>query len=166
MNIFVFDPCPKTSALWLDDIRKNKIILECAQMLSTAIHELVPNHGLPVYKKSYVNHPCSVWVRASQANFQWTVDYMTALHVQRGREHASAKLLTLFNKFAKARVFPSTELTPFANCARRADQGIDYTNVPDTTEAYRQYIVERWSLDIKPPTWQYGVAPEWRNYYD
>lgn len=166
MNIFVFDPCPITSAMWLDDVRKNKIILECGQMLSTAIHELVPNNGLPIYKKSYINHPCSIWVRESSGNFAWTVAYMTALHMQRQRPHKTANMLIMFNKLANAAIFPREELTPFANCARRADQGIDYTHIDDVHEAYRQYIVERWSLDIKPPTWQHGVAPEWRNYYD
>jgi hypothetical protein len=37
MNIFALSECPEQSALWLDDIRKNKMILESAQMLSTAI---------------------------------------------------------------------------------------------------------------------------------
>ena len=34
MNIFALDKCPMQSAQWLDDIRKNKMILESAQMLS------------------------------------------------------------------------------------------------------------------------------------
>lgn len=163
MNLFVFNPCPKTSALWLDDIRKNKIILECAQMLSTAIHQLVPNHSLDIYKQSYVNHPCSIWVRASQANFVWTIRYMESLYLQRQRPHKSANLLCLFKNFSRANVFPSSGLTPFANCARRADQGIDYTGVADTHEAYRQYIVERWSNDRSPPTWSHGNQPDWRD---
>lgn len=45
MNIFAFDKCPMQSALWLDDIRKNKMILESAQMLSTAVRLLI---GTPI----------------------------------------------------------------------------------------------------------------------
>ena len=40
MNIFALSRCPMQSAWWLDDIRKNKMILESAQMLSTAVRLL------------------------------------------------------------------------------------------------------------------------------
>ena len=55
MNIFALDQCPMQSALWLDDIRKNKMILESAQMLSTAVRLLI---GTPVEVK--VKHGTSV----------------------------------------------------------------------------------------------------------
>ena len=54
MNIFAFDKCPMRSALWLDDIRKNKMILESAQMLSTAVRALCPDTTLEVYKTAYL----------------------------------------------------------------------------------------------------------------
>ena len=66
MNIFAFDKCPMRSALWLDDIRKNKMILESAQMLSTAVRALCPDTTLEVYKTAYLNHPCSKWARQSK----------------------------------------------------------------------------------------------------
>ena len=37
MNIFATSPSPDTSALWLDDVRKNKMILETAQLLSASV---------------------------------------------------------------------------------------------------------------------------------
>jgi hypothetical protein len=75
MNIFALSECPEQSALWLDDIRKNKMILESAQMLSTAIRWLDPDTTLPVYKLAYMNHPCSKWARA--ISWQFHVAYQT-----------------------------------------------------------------------------------------
>ncbi len=78
MNIFALSECPEQSALWLDDIRKNKMILESAQMLSTAIRRLDPDTTLPVYKLAYINHPCSKWARATRGNFMWLIKHMSA----------------------------------------------------------------------------------------
>ena len=82
MNIFAFDRCPMQSASWLDDIRKNKMILESAQMLSTAVRMLDPDTNLSVYKLAYINHPCSKWARASRDNFKWLLSHMSWLYNQ------------------------------------------------------------------------------------
>ena len=93
MNIFAFDKCPMRSALWLDDIRKNKMILESAQMLSTAVRALCPDTTLEVYKTAYLNHPCSKWARQSRANFQWLLHHMSWLYNQKSGDHKSARLI-------------------------------------------------------------------------
>ena len=80
MNIFALDKCPMQSALWLDDIRKNKMILESAQMLSTAVRWLDPDTTLPVYKLAYMNHPCTKWARKSRANFSWLLSNICLLY--------------------------------------------------------------------------------------
>ena len=99
MNIFALSECPEQSALWLDDIRKNKMILESAQMLSTAIRWLDPDTTLPVYKLAYINHPCSKWARQSRSNFKWLLDHMTALFNQKVGSHASSRLLPAFQEY-------------------------------------------------------------------
>jgi hypothetical protein len=53
------------------------MILECAQMLCTA-HIALGNEDVP-YKKSHLNHPSSVWVRANNENYQWLYNHMLAL---------------------------------------------------------------------------------------
>lgn len=50
MNIFAFDPDPWACALWLDDVRKNKMILETAQLLSSAVAINDPSWASKVYK--------------------------------------------------------------------------------------------------------------------
>lgn len=160
MNIFAFNKRPFKSALWLDDVRKNKMILETAQMLSTAIHHLDPHGKWPVYNVTHPNHPCNVWARASEGNFIWLFNYLCALDKQKPK-HKSAGLIPVFAEFLGSYSFAHSKQTPFANCARRADIGVDFTHVKPTTKAYRQYINKRWELDTIRLTWFYGEKPSW-----
>ena len=163
MNIFALSECPEQSALWLDDIRKNKMILESAQMLSTAIRTLCPDTKLKVYKVAYLNHPCTIWARQSRANFRWLVEHMTCLFIQKSGLHKSALLLPQFNEYAEDGEFPAEDLTDFANCARNMERGVDYSDVSDVHQAYRMYMNDRWKERNIALTWRWGEEPEWRN---
>ena len=77
MNIFYLHEDPKVAASYFYDKHKVKMILECAQMLCTA-HIALGNEDVP-YKKSHLNHPSSVWVRANNENYQWLYNHMLAL---------------------------------------------------------------------------------------
>ena len=77
MNIFYLHSDPKVAASYFYDKHKVKMILECAQMLCTA-HIALGNEDVP-YKKSHLNHPSSVWVRANDENYQWLYNHMLAL---------------------------------------------------------------------------------------
>ena len=77
MNIFYLHSDPKVAASYFYDKHKVKMILECAQMLCTA-HIALGNEDVP-YKKSHLNHPSSVWVRANNKNYQWLYNHMLAL---------------------------------------------------------------------------------------
>jgi len=163
LNIFVYDPSYTQSALWLDDMRKNKMIVESAQLLSTAMNVLVPNHGKPVYKTSYLNHPCAKWARASQGNFLWLFNYVLELYSQRGRPHKTSRLFPVFENFSsRSSNFTATKQTPFVNCARAKDLGVDYTHIPNVYAAYRLYHRERWSMDTIKLSWKHGEEPFWR----
>jgi len=163
MNIFALDKCPMQSAQWLDDIRKNKMILESAQMLSTAVRVLSPDTDLSVYKVAYLNHPCTIWARQSRDNFKWLLSHMSHLFLQKDGLHKSANLLTDFQKYADSGYFPNEELTPFANCARNLERGVDYSDVEDVHQAYRMYMNDRWKETNITLTWRWGREPEWRN---
>jgi len=65
MNLFVPSPEIRPSVEALDDKRVVKMVLETAQLLSTAIRILDPETTLPIYKMTHKNHPVSVWVRSS-----------------------------------------------------------------------------------------------------
>ncbi len=163
MNIFAFDKCPMQSALWLDDVRKNKMILESAQMLSTAVRWLDPDTTLPVYKLAYINHPCSKWARRSRANFKWLLSHMSWLFNQKSGMHKSARLIPLFQQYVDDGEFPNEELTDFANCARNLERGVDYSEVDDVHQAYRMYMNDRWKERKITLTWRWGKEPDWRS---
>ena len=163
MNIFAFDKCPMRSALWLDDIRKNKMILESAQMLSTAVRALCPDTTLEVYKTAYLNHPCSKWARQSRANFQWLLHHMSWLYNQKSGDHKSARLIPEFQKYVDDGDFPDEYLTQFANCARNLERGVDYSNIDDVHQAYRMYMNDRWKERNITLTWRWGEEPDWRS---
>lgn len=163
MNIFAFDPDPWQSALWLDDVRKNKMILETAQLLSTAVRFNDPMGGWSVYKPAYTSHPCTRWVRQSRSNFKWLLRYLHALCEQKTGTHKTRSLLPVFDQYADEGRFSKEEFTPFVNCARNKERGVDFHSVEDVHQAYKLYICERWKEKTIPLSWRWGTEPEWRH---
>ena len=99
MNIFYIDKDPVIAAQWMVDKHVVKMILESAQLLSTAhrIIDGVETQGKsatgrnvkrwllsdarePVlYSATHINHPSAVWCRKSVENYNWLADHMFAL---------------------------------------------------------------------------------------
>jgi len=74
MNIFAINDDPRMAALELPDKLVPKMIVESAQMLSTAHRVLDGDAGADakgLYKKAYENHPSCVWVREDALNYWW-----------------------------------------------------------------------------------------------
>lgn len=159
MNIFVTSPDPIECAKFLDDKRVVKMVLETAQMLSTAIHSIDPEYHTTngLYKPTHKNHPCTKWTIRSLNNFTWVRKHFEALlaeyELRYDRKHASGKLLPAFKGFISEQAYniPSS----FVNCAANESKGINYKDVPDTFVAYRKYLADRWDTDKRQPTW-YG----------
>lgn len=155
MNIFVSDPDPVISAKNLDDKRVNKMILESAQMLCTALHEHGASH-LAKYKATHKNHPCNIWARQTQDNYWWLFRHFKALSdeytFRTGKTHKSYKDCSKDLVFGLNFV-PVGNLTPFPNCAARQDMNINYKHLSDVHEAYRLYLIDRWANDKLKPKW-------------
>ena len=64
MNIFVVDHDPFVAAKMLCDKHVVKMILETAQLLSTAHHLTGSPLACKLYKMTHKNHPSAVWVRS------------------------------------------------------------------------------------------------------
>jgi hypothetical protein len=68
-----------------------KMVLETAQLLSTAHHVYHSPQAPDVYKPTHVNHPSAVWCRATSLNYNWLWQHFIALsdeYTHRyGREH-------------------------------------------------------------------------------
>jgi hypothetical protein len=154
MNIFVTDPCPVKSAQFLDNKRLNKMCLETAQLLSTALR-LSGYSGNDVYKISHRNHPSNVWCRTTRGNYQWLLKHFRALCDEYTRRtnkiHASSKLFGIFRN--NINLLPNGNQTPFSNNARNLTKGVDFTMEQDVFTAYKLYLNARWENDKKEPQW-------------
>jgi len=136
MNIFVLDKDPRLAAHMHCDKHVSKMILETAQMLSTAHHVYNTPQASSVYKKAYLNHPCTKWVRESIANYNWAWSLYHELLVvfkqRRGKHHKSGGLI---HHLAHTPPLPNIGLTAFAQAM--PDQ---YKNA-DAVQAYRTYYL-------------------------
>jgi hypothetical protein len=78
MNIFYLHTDPVISAQAMTNKHVVKMILESAQLLSTAHHVLDGDNNL-LYKKTHVNHPSNIWTRESVDNYNWLYQHFIAL---------------------------------------------------------------------------------------
>ena len=77
MNIFYIDTDVDKCAESHCNKHVVKMILEYAQLLSTAHVELDGNQV--AYKSTHKNHPCAVWVRQSSDNYRYLYNLFVAL---------------------------------------------------------------------------------------
>lgn len=149
MNIFVLDDDPSVAAKYACDKHVVKMILESAQMLC-AVHP----EGTAPYKRSFYNHPCTKWVRASTDNYEWLIQHAYSLceeYTRRyGKVHKTQQVIEWCD--ANRPELPSLGLTPFAQAM--PDQ---YKN-QDAVKAYRAYYLgEKTSF----ATWKNVKTPSW-----
>ena len=105
MNIFYLDQDPRQCAEWMVDKHVVKMILETAQLLSTA-HRVLDGQLVEVsffvdgldrrvkkkklwlledtrnevlYNATHMNHPSAIWARQSVENYNWLVEHLFAL---------------------------------------------------------------------------------------
>lgn len=161
MNLFWCDEKDSINVKSLDDARLVKIVLECAQMLSTP----VSLSGLrdPVYKPTHVNHPMSLWVRWSKANYARTIHHFEALcteYTERfGREHKSAELMDYFLQFFWDNDWELGSASRYPNCT-------DYKQISSVFLAYQLHLIDKWKRDIERDftrgiTWTNSLPADW-----
>jgi hypothetical protein len=158
MNIFVVDYDPVIAAQSLVDRHVVKMILETAQLLSTAVKFYNTNiEGL--YKSCYVNHPCSKWTRESRQNFQWLCKHGNALLDEYSyryyKYHKSSSIIDLAKSYSE--LFPDIGLTNFVLAMPN-----EY-KVSNAIESYRNYYrgAKRELLIYtkrEPPIWVSDLA--------
>lgn len=99
LNIFFLSTCPNEAARFQCDKHVVKMVLETAQLMSTAHHVHGSRLAHRVYKPTHRNHPSGIWTRMSSANYDWLGAHLCGLlaeYTYRYRKtHATAKLLPL-----------------------------------------------------------------------
>jgi hypothetical protein len=155
MNLFFIDRCPIKSAQQLCDKHVVKMVLETAQMCSTAMHEWgFARHLKHVYKTAYKNHPMTVWVRDNRDNFAWAVNHGLEIgkeYTRRyGKLHKSTKVLEEMD-FWWVHDNYSNHTTP-PQCMP------DEFKCDDYVEAYRAYYRKDKAHILQ---WTGRPVPEW-----
>ena len=136
MNIFVLDENPVVAAKYACDNHCVKMILESAQMLCSAYPE-----GTAPYKRSYYNHPCTRWSRASTENYDWLVEHAYALCEEYTRRygnkvHKSQQVIEWCDKNRSDLELPIGMLTEHPMCMP------DYCKTDsNVVESYRNYYI-------------------------
>ena len=161
MNIFYLDRNPKVAAQMMCDKHVVKMILESAQMLSTA-HRVIDGD----YRAdrggfnniTHKNHPSTIWVRASSENYRWLWKHFDALlkeYTHRyGKHHATERLRNILY-MPPLNIVHGVPLTDPPQCMPELCKG------EDTVLAYQNYyIIEksgfaRWTKR-EIPTWFLG----------
>lgn len=137
MNIFVLDMNPRKAAEYHIDKHTPKMIVESAQMLSTA-HHVLDGEKPGIYKISNKNHPCNIWLRESKDNYKWLWELSLGLveeyHIRYGNKTHKTEIV-LNNLQAAPHNSPSIGLTRFAQAMPD-----DYKNACVVT-AYRTYYM-------------------------
>lgn len=153
MNIFVLSHDPIQAARFLCDKHVCKMIVETAQMLSTAW----PIDVSP-YKHTHVNHPCNVWMRSSLSNYKWLLVHgLTLCEEYTKRYNRVHKTETkAFDWFLDAG-YPDiidVGLTPFAIAI--SDKSLIVAD--DPVVSYRNYYKTAKARFAK---WKASSPPEW-----
>ncbi len=162
MNIFFIDKCPIKSAQQLCDKHVVKMVLETAQMCSTAMHEWdYAKHMEHVYKSAYVNHPMTVWVRDNVHNIAWAVAHGIEIakeYTRRyGKIHKSTKVLEEINhKFTC--VLSGGPLFNYSLHTTPPQCMPDQFKCDDYVEAYRNYYRTDKAHILQ---WTGRPVPEW-----
>lgn len=177
MNIFYLHNDPQICAEMHNDKHCVKMILEYAQLLSTA-HRVIDgeqyidktSNGRNIqrwrmhldsmennlYKATHINHPSAVWVRQSEANYNWLYvlwrELMSEYKYRYMRSHACEKLIPYLGKVPHRidKNKPFTEPTPAMP---------DDVKIPgDSLSSYRNYYN---TSKTHLANWKNRPVPDW-----
>lgn len=177
MNIFYLDLNPVRCAQMHNDKHVVKMILESAQLLSTAHRVLDGNciFGYPtdtstrrktyyvlpddregkLYSATHVNHPCAIWTRQSSQNYWWLVELMKALTEEYtyryGKHHKCEEILKTLMCMPFG--IPKDFGTPVALAMPD-----DVKVIGDPVTSYRNYYIKNKQHLAK---WTKRSPPEW-----
>ena len=137
------------------------MILETAQVLSTAIFLHSDNHFLELYKPTHKAHPCTIWASQSDGNWKWLYQHLIALCDEYSfrffnRQHRTKTLLEPLLLYSK--YIPEGMQTPFVNCTHSEKLNTDFRHLKNTHQAYIKYLSAKWAHD-KNPRWTKRSTP-------
>lgn len=180
MNIFVVDSNPYRAAGDLCDKHVVKMIVESAQMLSTAHRVLDGTPTIRITKSgrkvkhwvhpewenelclpTMVNHPCTKWAMTNMSNYDWlwrhTVGLLREYNSRYGKIHSMSDMIKCQLIHHPTNI-KDGNLTPFAQAMP------DQYRSDDAVVAYRKYYIgekrrfAKWSKSQTPSWWKLEEA--------
>jgi hypothetical protein len=176
MNIFYLDHDPTLCAQYHGDKHVVKMILETAQLLSSAHRvldgvetQVVSKNNRKIktfilgdqimednlYKMTHKNHPCAIWARESSGNYNWLASLLLALleeyKYRYGKDHLVSTKLDYLKKLPKLIVDG-----PFTKPATAMPD--EYIKPNNSLESYREYYRKG---KIPMHSWKGRNKPEW-----
>ena len=167
MNIFYLSNCPQEAAEAHNDKHCVKMILESAQMLSTAHRELDGNVPDILYKSTHKNHPSTIWARSSKQHYDWLFQLFQWLSFEYTKRYSKKTLIKGFGGMYK--VHKSWDkLGQILMTAPKNIEDTGWNDPPqcmpdhckddDVVRAYRNYYIKEKSSFAK---WNYSGKPKW-----
>lgn len=153
MNRFILSTSPTQAARQHCDAHVRKMILEEAQMLSTA-HHVLGSWSEEMYRPTHINHPCARWVRESSENYFWGYFLLEELcneyTFRYGKVHSTSRLLEPLLRLPSG--IPDAPMTDFPLAMPDAFKSCD------PVASYRKYYLEEKSRFAK---WTTREIPSW-----
>jgi hypothetical protein len=180
VNIFYLDHDVRKCAEMHNDKHVVKMILEYAQLLSTAHRVLdgVELEGISdsgrkrkfwtlgdsrdytLYKATHINHPSAVWVRQSAQNYMWLAEMLEVLcgeyTYRYGKVHKVERdglMQLLKNEFPK-----NLPIAPFTEPTPAMPDNVKIAG--DSIASYRNYYINN---KAHLANWKKRQVPEWFN---
>ena len=176
MNIFYLSESPQQCAEWMVDKHVVKMILETAQLLSTA-HRILDGveyvgesksgrkakrwslgdaRDYTLYSATHINHPSAVWARSSVENYNWLVDHLFALGdeytYRYNKKHVTIEKLGYMIQSPPYKL-KEWDMTPMPSC-----MDDEYKVSSDPIQNYRNYYKYGKAALHK---WTKRSAPSW-----
>ena len=174
MNIFVTNKDPIIAAQELCDQHcRSKMQIESAILLQHCFSNEILKQA-PLTKKGeprksgkgYYNHPCSVWVRESKANFEWLVEHALEMFNERDYRWIDSQphftkdfILWCRDNINKTQACKQLKLTSFAIAINPKSKCRQIKNFETMSvlDKYRSYI----KFDKEFATWTKRLKPKW-----
>jgi len=161
MNIFYLNPNPEICAQWHNNSHCSKMIIEYAQLMSTAHRvldgeeyygqtkngrkikrwKLSSNLENVLYKASHVNHPSGIWVRQSRGNYFWLYELWKELNKEFMYRYDHDKSHESFRKLEDALYMPPMNI-PDGTWTEPTPAMPDDVKDNCSLTAYRNYYIE------------------------
>lgn len=169
MNIFALDELPTAAARYHCDRHVVKMILESAQLLSTAHHlagdDVIITEGIAalrgqrICKPSHQRHPVALWTRAASGNYGWLHELSVALCGQYTKRYGKMHVMEPMLRGPLAQCpggVPSAPRSAFAQAMPDQYKG------PCSVTAYRLYYV---GSKLHFARWAHSERPHWLDEY-